>query len=298
MKVLVTGGKGFIGSHIVKKYLLLGASVVVIDDESAQENERFYSYNGAEYYKEDIRDDSTERLYKEIDTVFHCAARARIQPSVENPCETFSVNACGTQKVLQFSNQNNIKKVIYSSSSSCYGFKNTPPFKESMETDCKTPYSLSKKQGEDICKLYSSLYGLSTIILRYFNVYGPMEPTNGIYAPVIGLFKKQMKKNSGKVTIVGDGDQRRDFTHIDDVVEANVIASSSKIHNDVFNIGTGKNYSINEIATLLSASRTFISPRTGESRETLADISKASQLLGWNPTINLEDVILNYEANT
>jgi UDP-glucose 4-epimerase len=295
MRVLVTGGKGFIGSYIVKKYISLGAEVVVIDDESAPENENFYSYKGASYHKKDIRDPSTLPLYKNVDYVFHCAARSRIQPSLEDPCETFSINVSGTQKVLYNSYLQNVKKVIYSSSSSCYGFKNSPPFKEDMDTDCKTPYSLSKKQGEDICNLYSNLYGMSTIILRYFNVYGQNEPTKGIYAPVIGLFKKQMEENNGKVTIVGDGEQRRDFTHINDVVTANVLAANSKIFNDTFNIGTGRNYSINDIAAMLDAARMFIPPRAGEARATLADISKASQILGWNPTVSLDDVILNYE---
>ena len=294
MKVLVTGGKGFIGSNIVKKYLELGCSVVVIDDESAAENEKFYEYPGAEYHKLDIRDENSSDLYSGVDVVFHCAARARIQPSVDNPSETFSINSYGTQCVLENCRKHNVKKVIYSSSSSCYGFKNSPPFKESMKTDCKTPYSLSKRQGEEICKLYTDLYGLSTIILRYFNVYGPNEPTKGMYAPVVGLFKKQLIE-TGFVTVVGDGDQRRDFTHVNDVVEANVLAANSKIYHDTFNIGTGKNYSINEIAVLLGASRRFIPPRVGETRETLADISKATQLLGWNPTIKLEEVIESYE---
>lgn len=295
MRVLVTGGKGFIGSHIVKKYLELGSSVVVIDNESAQENEVFYEHKGAEYHKLDIRDDNTLELYNNVDFVFHCAARSRIQPSVDDPSETFSTNVYGTQKVLENCRLKKIKKVIYSSSSSCYGFKNSPPFKENMESDCKTPYSLSKRQGEEVCTLYADLYGLPSIILRYFNVYGPNEPTRGIYAPVIGLFKKQIENNKGKVTIVGDGEQRRDFTHINDVVSANVLAANSVIFHDTFNIGTGKNYSINEIAALLGAIRMFIPPRVGETRETLADISKAAQMLGWNPTIKLEDVIHDYE---
>jgi UDP-glucose 4-epimerase len=295
MKVLVTGGKGFIGSHIVKKYLDLGSEVIVIDDESAQENEVFYEHSGAEYHKLNILDDKTTSLYDGIDFVFHCAARARIQPSVDNPNETFLTNVNGTQKVLENARIKKIKKVIYSSSSSCYGFKNSPPFKENMHADCRTPYSLSKRQGEEICKLYSELYGLSTLVLRYFNVYGPNEPTKGIYAPVIGLFKKQMIENNGKITVVGDGDQRRDFTHIDDVVSANILAANSMIYHDTFNIGTGKNYSINEISKILGATRTFIPPRVGETRETLADISKAAQMLGWNPTIKLEDVIHDYD---
>ena len=190
MKALVTGGSGFIGSHIVEELLSRGDQVVVIDDESANENHDFYKFEGAQYYKLDICDDSTAELYKGVDVIFHLAARSRIQPTIDDPSGTFDVNVLGTSKVLNHAKNAGVKKVIYSSSSSCYGHKNKPPHHEEMIPDCLTPYSLSKKQGEEICKMFSDLYGLSTITLRYFNVYGPREPLKGQYAPVVGLFKR------------------------------------------------------------------------------------------------------------
>lgn len=292
-KFLVTGGCGFIGSHIVEELLSQGHSVVVIDDESANENHDFYKFKNAFYYKMDICDSETSGLYKDIDVVFHLAARSRIQPTIDDPTGAFNTNVLGTGKVLQHSYEAGVKKVIYSSSSSCYGHKNKPPHHEEMTPDCLTPYSLSKKQGEEICKMYSDLYGLSTITLRYFNVYGPREPLKGQYAPVIGLFKK-MKNDNLLLTIVGDGEQRRDFTYVKDVVNANIMASNSNIHQGLFNIGTGKNYSINEIADLIDSKKTYIPSRSGEARETMADISKATQILGWSPSHSLEEKILNY----
>ena len=293
MRALVTGGCGFIGSHVVEALLTQGSEVIVIDDESANENEEFYKFDGATYHKLDICDDSTEVLYKGVDIVFHLAARSRIQPTIGDPSGTFDVNVHGTSKVLNHAKNNGVKKVIYSSSSSCYGHKNKPPHHEDMAPDCLTPYSLSKKQGEELCKMFSDLYGLSTVTLRYFNVYGPREPLKGQYAPVVGLFKR-MKEAGETLTIVGDGEQRRDFTYIKDVVRANLMAAESKVYHGLFNIGTGRNYSINEVADLIGGKKTYILSRSGEARETMADISKATQILGWSPSYRLEDAISIY----
>ena len=292
-KYLVTGGCGFIGSHIVEELLKTGHDVVIIDDESANENEQFYKFEGAAYHKMDICDDDTSTLYEGVDVVFHLAAKSRIQPTITDPTGAFDVNVLGTSKVLQHSKNAGVEKVIYSSSSSCYGHKNKPPHHEDMTADCLTPYSLSKKQGEEVCKLFSDLYGLSTITLRYFNVYGPREPLKGHYAPVVGLFKR-MKNNGAPLTIVGDGEQRRDFTYVKDVVKANLMAANSNIFHSLFNIGTGKNYSINQIADFVGGSKEYVASRSGEARETLADISKATQVLGWSPTHQLEKIILSY----
>ena len=292
-RYLITGGCGFIGSHIVEALLSEGAEVIVIDDESANENHEFYKLEGATYYKADICDDKTSNLYEGIDVVFHLAARSRIQPSISDPSSAFEVNVLGTSKVLTNSKNAGVKKVIYSSSSSCYGHKNKPPHHEDMPPDCLTPYSLSKKQGEELCKMFSDLYGLSTITLRYFNVYGPREPLKGQYAPVVGLFKR-MKESEEPITIVGDGEQRRDFTYIKDVVRANIMAAESKVYHGLFNIGTGRNYSINQVADLIGGEKRYISSRSGEARETMADISKATQILGWSPNHRLEDTVLSY----
>jgi len=293
VRALVTGGCGFIGSHVVEALLGQGSEVIVIDDESANENEEFYKFDGATYHKLDICDDSTAVLYDGVDIVFHLAARSRIQPTIGDPSGTFDVNVHGTSKVLNHAKNNGVKKVIYSSSSSCYGHKNKPPHHEDMAPDCLTPYSLSKKQGEELCKMFSDLYGLSTITLRYFNVYGPREPLKGQYAPVVGLFKR-MKEAGETLTIVGDGEQRRDFTYIKDVVRANLMAAESKVYHGLFNIGTGRNYSINEVADLIGGKKTYILSRSGEARETMADISKATQILGWSPSYRLEDAISIY----
>ena len=310
MKCLVTGGEGFIGTNLVKALIDRGDTVTVIDDRSAPENEAFYRCNGASYYNFSILDDKTAELYSEVDVVFHLAARSRIQPSFSNPEHTFVNNVIGTQSVLEKSTRAGVKRVVYSGSSSCYGRRNDIPFKESMKPDCLNAYALSKKQGEDLCALYTRMHGLETVVLRYFNVYGPLEPLKGQYAPVIGIFKKQAREGN-RLTIVGDGSQRRDFTHVKDVVSANILsatASSVSLTDDglthtVFNVGTGKSYSINDIARLvlktdkLTDSDVIYQPaRRGEATVTLADNRKIRERLGWSPTVKIEEVIHDYES--
>tara|TARA_R110002126_G_scaffold141747_13_gene286910 strand:- start:2423 stop:3331 length:909 start_codon:yes stop_codon:yes gene_type:complete len=302
MRCIVTGGKGFIGSHIVETLLKDGHEVIVIDDESAPENEKFYEFEGADYYKMDICDPGTHWIYRGADVVFHLAARSRIQPAMSLPRHTFENNVVGTQSVLEASIAAGVKRVVYSGSSSYYGLANKVPHKEPMPSDCLNPYSLSKYQGEQLCKLYSRMSGIETVVLRYFNVYGEREPLKGRYAPVVGIFKKQ--KSDGKpLTVVGDGHQRRDFTHVSDVVSANILAAtkhaaelyaSSDICYDVFNIGTGTNHSVLELAEMLSDKIDYIPLRLGEAKETLADNSRARTHLSWLPAVNLKDIINNY----
>ena len=291
MRALVTGGAGFIGSNIVDELINRGHQVVVIDNESAEENDRFYWNEKAENHKLDICDyKKIEPLFKNIDYVFHLAAQSRIQPAVKNPIRTVRVNCEGTTNILQASRENGVKKVIYSSTSACYGLANEPPLHEEMNTDCLNPYSVTKVGGEEICKMYTKLFGLKTVTFRYFNVYGDRQPTRGQYAPVIGLFKKQ--KDSGKpMTVVGDGLQTRDYTNVKDVVRANILAAESKRvgNGEVINIGVGKSYSVMDLVDMIGGEYIFIPPRIGESRHTLADVSKASYLLEWKPEINLED---------
>jgi UDP-glucose 4-epimerase len=183
-----------------------------------------------------------------------------------------------------------VKRVVYSASSSYYGHASKPPFLEYAPKGCATPYSLSKWQGEEVCDLYTKLYGLSTISLRYFNVYGPREPLKGEYAPVMGLFKRQ-KEAGQPMTIVGDGKQRRDFTHISDVVEANLIAAEKLNVTGPVNIGTGRNYSINDLAVMIGGDRLYVAERVGETRETLANNMRAREELGWTPKVALEDYL-------
>jgi UDP-glucose 4-epimerase len=339
MKVIVTGGAGFIGSHIVDRLIEEGHHVIVIDNESAECHEHFYYNDKAQYYKFDICDyENIRPLFEGTDYVFHLAAEARIQPSLTNPLLTVRTNSLGTTTVLQCAREARVKRVIYSSTSSAYGrrhYTNNIEDKdlldeyrykmrelnkerkswmsqtefinfrklywkgltEDMEDDCLTPYSVSKVSGEKMCKMYSDLFGLDTAILRYFNVYGEREPTKGQYAPVIGLFLRQ--KNAGQpMTIVGDGEQRRDFTYIKDVVDANILCMKceGELSGEMFNIGTGKNYSINELADMVGGGNykvEFIPERKGESRVTLANRSKAENILGWFPKRELEGYLKN-----
>jgi UDP-glucose 4-epimerase len=289
MKALVTGGAGFIGSHIVDALIARGDEVICVDDKSAPQNDQFYWNDAATNIGADIRD-LHESVYHGVDVVFHLAARSRIQPTVSRPSECFSVNVMGTQEVLEACRIAGVKRVVYSASSSYYGNASKPPFKEDAPKGCATPYSLSKWQGEELCDLYTKLYGLSTISLRYFNVYGPREPLRGEYAPVMGLFARQ--KSAGQpMTIVGDGEQRRDFTHVFDVVQANLLAAFHHQVTGPVNIGTGQNYSINQLTDMISGHVTNIPERVGETRVTLADVARARDEIFWEARVRLEDYL-------
>lgn len=295
MKALVTGGAGFIGSNLVDKLINLGWEVVVIDNESAECNEKFYWNSKADNHKLDICDyEVTRNLYNNVDYVFHLAAESRLQPAIENPINAVIKNAVGTCTVLQCSREADVKKVIYSSTSSAYGL-NKYPNVETDPNDCLNPYSVSKVCGEELCKMYTKLYGLKTIIFRYFNVYGERSPTTGQYAPVIGIFLKQ--RDEGKsLTIVGDGMQKRDFIHVQDVVSANILSAEidipSEYYGQIFNIGSGENISILEIANQISNKQVHLSPRKGEARTTLSNIQKVKTILNWKPDIKLKEWIL------
>ncbi len=299
MKSLVTGGAGFIGSHIVDFLINLGHEVRVIDNETAQTHEYFYHNPKAEYHKLDIADyENTRQLYNEVDYVFHCAAESRIQPTLLNPLLTLRTNVLGTGTVLQCSREAGVKKVMYSSTSSAYGLANEPPLSEDMPEDCLNPYSVSKVSGEKLCSMYTKLFGVKTVIFRYFNVYGEREPVKGPYAPVVGLFLRQHKANES-LTVVPDGTQRRDFTHVSDVVQANILAME-KDHDkygEVFNVGTGTNHSVLELAAMISDNTVFIEPRKGESYITLANNEKIRAVLGWAPTKNIEDYVAEQLKN-
>jgi len=292
-RILVTGGCGFIGSHLVDKLIELNHEVLVLDNQSSECNEKFYFNQKAVYLNLDIRNyQSIESFFKNIDYVFHLAAESRIQPTLERPQDACSTNFVGTCNILQASRINNVKKVIYSGTSSAYGL-NESPLQENMKRDCLNPYSVSKTAAEDLCKMYYNLWGLKTVIFRYFNVYGERQPIKGLYAPVVGLFLEQKKSNT-PLTIIGDGLQRRDFTHVKDVVRANLLAMESenhKIHGNIFNVGTGVNHSILEVAKLISKEIKHLPPRLGEARETLADVSKIFKYMEFKPSIKLEDWI-------
>lgn len=291
MKSIVTGGAGFIGSHIVDELVRRGHEVHVIDDESSSVHEHFYYNDKATYHRLDIANyDATRFIYDGADYVFHCAAESRIQPAILNPLLAIRTNTLGSGVVLQCSREAGVKKVMYSSTSSGYGLINTPPLTETMPDDCLNPYSVSKVSGEKLFSMYNKLFGLKTVIFRYFNVYGPREPLKGPYAPVVGLFLRQHKAGEA-LTIVPDGEQRRDFTHVFDVVKANMLAMESDVHGELFNIGTGRNYSVLELANMISDNQVMIEPRIGEARITLANNTKAREMLGWTPDHNIADYV-------
>tara|TARA_A100001234_G_scaffold215545_1_gene220431 strand:- start:798 stop:1694 length:897 start_codon:yes stop_codon:yes gene_type:complete len=291
MKSLVTGGAGFIGSNLIDTLLGIGHTVVCVDNESSDAHDKPYWNNDSINIRGDIRDyNLMSSAMKGVDFVFHLAAEARIQPSIENPINAVSINDLGTATVLQCARENQVKKVMFSSTSAAYG-RNDSPNVETQYPDPLNPYSVTKLNGENLCKMYTQLFGLRTVIFRYFNVYGPRQPVRGQYAPVLGIFKRQ--KDAGEeLTIVGDGNQRRDFVHVEDVARANVMAAlgdpSGEVYGEVYNVGTGQNFSVNEIAEMFQHPKTYIAPRPGEARVSLANNQKIRNTFGWTPTHDLE----------
>ena len=289
---LVTGGAGFIGSHIVEQLISLGHEVVVVDNEYS-DNENFYWRKDTYNVNIDISDKALKNAFTNVDYVFHLAAEARIGPSIENPVNAVNINTLGTCNVLQCAREAGVKKVMYSSTSSGYGL-NTSPNIETQSDDCLNPYSVSKVAGEKICKMYTDLYKLKTVIFRYFNVFGERAPKKGQYAPVIGIFLRQLAAGE-KLTIVGDGEQRRDFVYVKDVANANIMAALSNADDDaygqVYNVGSGKNYSVNDIASFISNDTINIPPRVGEARNSLANIDKIYKTFAWKPQTDVESWI-------
>lgn len=296
MKTIVTGGAGFIGSNLVDRLIDDGHQVLVIDDESA-DNEKFFYNPKAEYSFYSVQDYyNIKHHFTDVDVVFHLAAESRIQPCIQNPVMANLANVVGTCSVLQAAKEANVKKVIYSSTSAAYGLTNEAPFTEDMPVDCLNPYSTTKVAGEELCKMFYRLYGLNTVIFRYFNVYGERQPNKGQYAPVIGIFQRQLQDEM-PLTIVGDGLQSRDFVHVSDVVSANIAAALStdnKIYGQIFNIGTGKSYTIMELVWMLAgedATFMHLPQRLGEARCTQANIDKAKNMLMWEPKVDLKEWI-------
>ena len=287
---LVTGGAGFIGSNLVDYLLSKGHQVVCIDNESAECNDKFYWNDKAWNINADITDYKVMRnAFTNVDCVFHLAAEARLQPAIKNPIEAVYKNCVGTTTVLQCAREAGVKRVVYSSTSSGYG-NNSSPNIETQPDDCLNPYSASKVAAEKFCKMYSDLYGLETVVLRYFNVFGERSPTRGQYAPVIGIFQRQ--RDAGEpLTIVGDGTQRRDFIYVGDVARANELAAlmpGVKDHlGQVFNVGSGVNYSVQEIADAISDNQSYIPKRDGEMETTWSNIDKVNKVIGWKPEVDV-----------
>ncbi len=289
-KVVVTGGAGFIGSHLVNLLIKKGYEVIVVDNLLSGKKENINKK--VEFYKVDIRETKKlEKIFSGAKFVFHLAAIPSVQYSIENPDETNAVNANGTLSVLIAAKRSGVKRVIYSASSSVYGDVKELPTKETAEASPKSPYALQKYIGEQYCKLFSEIYALETVRLRYFNVYGRGQSSTGAYASVLAKFLDLKKKNQ-TLTIFGDGMQTRDFVNVLDVAMANVLAAESKKvgKGEAINIGTGKKTSVKEIARIIGGEIKYLPPRI-EPKDSLADIRNAKNLLNWKPQINLKSGI-------
>lgn len=292
-KYLVTGGAGFIGTNIVKLLLEQGHSVRVIDNYSGGKYENRFQ-KGVEYIEGDIRNQKDiDAAAQGMEGIFHLAAVPRVPYSVEHPQETNDNNINGTLNVLVAARSAKVKRVIFSTSSSVYGGDTGgKAMTEDIKFNPKSPYALHKLAGQEYCRLFYELYGLETVALCYFNVYGPYLDPNGAYALVIGKFLQQ--RSEGKpLTICGDGEYLRDYTHVSDVARANLLAMESPAvgHGEMINIGNGRPFSVNQLAKLIGGETVFVPERPGDVRFTKADNTRAKKLLGWTPTIQLEDGI-------
>tara|TARA_R110002012_G_scaffold49960_4_gene129449 strand:+ start:4003 stop:4911 length:909 start_codon:yes stop_codon:yes gene_type:complete len=295
-KAIVTGGAGFIGSNLVDKLIEQGVEVTILDDLSTGKKENINPK--AKFINCDISTVSQSLLTSYIegaDVVFHTAAKARVQPSIEDPLTFNKANVDGTLNMLYASYKAKISRFVYSASSSAYGNASKFPTPEEHSTDPLSPYGLQKYIGEQYCEVFSKVYGLDTVSLRYFNVYGNRMLLEGAYCLVLGIFAKQMLKGK-PLTINNDGEQRRDFTYVGDVVNANILAAThqEQLSGDVFNIGNGNNFSINEVAKMFGG-KTVKGKDVLEPFQTLADNSKANLILNWVPQGNLRTWVKNYK---
>ena len=286
-KVVVTGGAGFVGSHLVDGLVAKGYEVEVIDTlvagNAALVNPK------AKLHQVDIRDlEAIKPVIAGAKYVFHLAALPRVQASIDRPLETHEANVTGTLNVLVAAKEGGVKRVVFSSSSSVYGDQDTMPLVETMKPNPKSPYGMHKLMGEMYAEMWSRDFGLETVSLRYFNVYGTRQDPDGAYALVIGKFLK-MRKEGKSLTITGDGTQTRDFTHTADVVRANILAAEGERvgKGEVINIGAGENQSLNRVAELFNHPIEYI-PARFEPHDTLADRSRARELLGWEPQVPFE----------
>lgn len=300
VSVLVTGGAGFIGSHLVDKLVQLGAKVRILDDFSTGKRENIahlLERNAIELIEGSLTDGKTvRRAVQGVEIVFHQGAIPSVIRSVEDPLTTHQVNTTGTLLLLLASRDEGVRRLVFASSSSVYGDTPTLPKKEDMMPNPKSPYALSKLVGEHLCRLFRELYGLETVSLRYFNIFGPRQDPTSQYAAVIPRFITALLKGEPP-TIYGDGEQTRDFTFVENCVQANLLAAKAKsVAGEVFNVGAGKQTSVNELFRLIRSligvdhiEPIYAPPRPGDVRHSLADITKAQKLLGYQPTISLEE---------
>jgi UDP-glucose 4-epimerase len=289
VKVIVTGGCGFIGSHIVDILLSKGHEVCVLDNMSTGRKANLAHIDGqVEIVESDISlPGGWHKCFKNADWVFHLAALADIVPSIQQPEAYFRSNVNGTFNVLQASRAAGIKRFIYVASSSCYGIPDIYPTPETAPIQTQYPYALTKRLGEEIVLHWAQIYKLPAVSLRLFNVYGPRSRTSGAYGAVFGVFLAQ--KLAGKpLTVVGDGNQTRDFTYVTDIARAMLVTAESDKTGDVYNVGSGQTVSVNRIVELLGGKKVFIPKRPGEPDCTFADITKIQKELGWQPEVSIE----------
>lgn len=279
MAVIVTGGGGFIGSNLVDKLIEQGQDVLVVDNFST--GYPLNVHKKAKLITRDIRQgflDIKELREIKPDVIYHIAALARIQPSFQRPAETLEVNSQGTVRVLEYAKFVGTK-VVYAGSSSFYFDPHA------------NPYAYSKWIGEEHCKMYNKVYGVPTAIARFFNVYGPRHVKDGENAAMLGIFERQ-RKNNEPLTVTGTGEQRRDFTHVNDICSGLMAMAEKEWNGDVFNLGRSNNYSVNEVAQMFKPKEIkYIPARPGEAWETLADLSFTKEKLNWEPTHNLPDYV-------
>lgn len=282
-KCLVTGGAGFIGSHVVDALVEQGHDIYVLDNLSTGSIDNI-DKSKCWFIEDDISNAHRWDILPDFDYVFHLAALARIQPSIDDPLTSNDVNLVGTLNALEYCRKRGAK-LIFSGSSSIYGGLDLPTT-ELAPKKPKSPYAMQKLMCEQYIRLYRELYGLNYAVLRYFNVYGERQILDGAYAAVVGILLDQKAKGK-KLTITGDGEQRRDFTYVQDVAKANLLAMGWQ---GTFNVGTGKNYSVNDIAHFIGGKKKYLKARQGEARETLANNTRALAG-GWLPTVDIEDWI-------
>ena len=287
-KVIVTGGAGFIGSHVVDTLIKQGIEVIILDNLSTGKKENINPK--ATFIECDLTKDKP--LFRDVDVVFHLAATPQVQYSMENPTDNNNIDSL--INILELSKKSGVKRFIFSSSSSVYGNPNYVPINENHPTNPLSPYALHKLVGEQYCKLYSEVYDLDTVCLRYFNAYGDRMPNKGAYRSVISIFKEQHSKKQ-PLNIVNDGEQRRDYVHVDDIVNANILCANStkKLNGDIFNVGTGKSYSVNEVADMFGGEKQYGEKRI-EPKNSIAENAKIVLDLNWEPKNKLETWISTY----
>jgi len=292
LKSIVTGGAGFIGSHLVDKLLDIGHDVVVLDNFSTGRKANLSHV--VEQIKLVECDLSVKgnwiKEFDGVDWVFHLASLADIVPSIQNPESYFRSNVDATFYVLEAARHANVKRFVYSASSSCYGIPDTYPTPEESSIRPQYPYALAKRLGEELVEHWAQLYNLPAISLRFFNVYGTRSRTSGTYGAVFGVFLAQKLANK-PFTVVGDGNQTRDFTYVTDIVNALITAAKSNLSNRIYNVGSDTTVSVNKIVELLGGDKVNIPKRPGEPDCTYADISKIKDELGWHPSISIEEGI-------